>query len=61
MVNETRLKSFNTAPKYKYGYKIPRTYINALIRKMVTPYGETPLYYKLMNMLHSLIRVITPK
>jgi hypothetical protein len=26
MVNQTKLKSFHTASKYKYGYKIPRTY-----------------------------------
>jgi hypothetical protein len=26
MVNQAKLKSFNTAPKYKYGYEIPRTY-----------------------------------
>jgi hypothetical protein len=25
MVNQAKLKSFNTAPRYKYGYEIPRT------------------------------------
>jgi hypothetical protein len=25
MVNQAKFKSFNTAPKYKYGYEIPRT------------------------------------
>jgi hypothetical protein len=29
MVNQPKLKSFNTAPKYKYGYKNPRTYEQA--------------------------------
>jgi hypothetical protein len=26
MVNQAKPKSFNTAPRYKYGYEIPRTY-----------------------------------
>jgi hypothetical protein len=29
MVNQAKLKSFNTAPRYKYGYDIPRTYEQA--------------------------------
>jgi hypothetical protein len=29
MVNQAKLKSFHTAPKYKYGYDIPRTYEQA--------------------------------
>jgi hypothetical protein len=29
MVNQAKLKSFNTAPKYKYGFEIPRTYKQA--------------------------------
>jgi hypothetical protein len=29
MVNQAKLKSFHTAPKYKYGYEIPRTYEQA--------------------------------
>jgi Reverse transcriptase (RNA-dependent DNA polymerase) len=29
MVNQDKLKSFHTAPKYKYGYEIPRTYEQA--------------------------------
>jgi Reverse transcriptase (RNA-dependent DNA polymerase) len=29
MVNQAKLKSFNTAPRYKYGYEIPRTYEQA--------------------------------
>jgi hypothetical protein len=29
MVNQAKLKSFNTASKYKYGYEIPRTYEQA--------------------------------
>jgi hypothetical protein len=29
MVNQAKLKSFHTAPKYKYGYEIPRTYKKA--------------------------------
>jgi hypothetical protein len=29
MVNQAKLQSFNTAPKYKYGYKIRRTYEQA--------------------------------
>jgi hypothetical protein len=43
MVNQPILKSFNTAPKYKYGYEIPRTYEQAkrLDQKNgKIPYGE---------------------
>jgi hypothetical protein len=29
MVNQAKLKSFNTAPKYKYGFEISRTYEQA--------------------------------
>jgi hypothetical protein len=29
MVNPAKLKSFHTAPRYKYGYEIPRTYEQA--------------------------------
>jgi hypothetical protein len=29
MVNQAKLKSCHTAPKYKYGYEIPRTYEQA--------------------------------
>jgi hypothetical protein len=29
MVNQAKLKSFNTPPRYKYGYEIPRTYEQA--------------------------------
>jgi hypothetical protein len=29
MVNQAKLKSFNNAPRYKYGYEIPRTYEQA--------------------------------
>jgi Reverse transcriptase (RNA-dependent DNA polymerase) len=29
MVNPAKIKSFNSAPKYKYGYEIPRTYKQA--------------------------------
>jgi hypothetical protein len=29
MVNQAKLKSFNTTPKYKYAYEIPRTYEQA--------------------------------
>jgi hypothetical protein len=29
MVNEAKLKPFNTTPKYKYGYEIPKTYEQA--------------------------------
>jgi hypothetical protein len=29
MVKQAKRKSFNTAPKYKYGYEIPRTYEQA--------------------------------
>jgi hypothetical protein len=46
MVNQAKLKSFHTAPKYKYVYEIPRTYEQAkqMDAKMETPYGETPPY-----------------
>jgi Reverse transcriptase (RNA-dependent DNA polymerase) len=29
MINQAKLQSFNTAPRYKYGYEIPRTYEQA--------------------------------
>jgi hypothetical protein len=29
MVNQAKLRSFNTAPKYNYSYEIPRTYEQA--------------------------------
>jgi hypothetical protein len=29
MVNQAKLKSYHMAPKYKYGYEIPRTYEQA--------------------------------
>ena len=30
MVNQAKLRSFRTAPKYKYGYEIPRDYTHAI-------------------------------
>jgi Reverse transcriptase (RNA-dependent DNA polymerase) len=30
MVNQAKLRSYNTAPRYKYGFKVPRTYKQAL-------------------------------
>jgi hypothetical protein len=30
MVNQAKLRSYNTAPHYKYGFEIPRTYEQAL-------------------------------
>ena len=30
MVNQAKLRSFNTAPRYKYGYEVPRTYDQAM-------------------------------
>ena len=30
MVNQAKLRSFNTAPKYKYGFEVPRNYQHAL-------------------------------
>jgi Reverse transcriptase (RNA-dependent DNA polymerase) len=30
MVNQAKLRSYNTAPKYKYGYEVPRDYSHAL-------------------------------
>jgi hypothetical protein len=30
MVNQAKLRSFNTAPKYKYGFEVPRNYEHAL-------------------------------
>lgn len=30
MVNQAKLRSFCTAPKYKYGYEVPRGYKHAL-------------------------------
>jgi predicted metal-binding protein len=46
MVNQAKLKSFHTSPKYKYGFETPRTYEQAegIDAKMGTHYGETPQY-----------------
>jgi hypothetical protein len=30
MVNQAKLRSYNTAPRYKYGFEVPRTYEQAL-------------------------------
>jgi hypothetical protein len=30
MVNQAKLRSYNTAPKYKYGFEVPRSYKHAL-------------------------------
>ena len=30
MVNQAKLRSFNTSPKYKYGFEVPRTYDQAI-------------------------------
>ena len=30
MVNQAKLKSFRSAPRYKYGYEVPRDYLHAL-------------------------------
>jgi hypothetical protein len=30
MVNQAKLRSYNTAPRYKYGFRVPRTYEQAL-------------------------------
>jgi hypothetical protein len=42
MVNQATLWSYNTAPRYKYGFEVPRTYEQALQpdKKMVVPYGK---------------------
>jgi hypothetical protein len=29
-VNQAKLRSYNTAPRYKYGFEVPRTYEQAL-------------------------------
>ena len=31
MVNQSKLRSYNTAPRYKYGFEIPRNYAHALV------------------------------
>jgi hypothetical protein len=64
MVNQAKLKSFHTAPKYKYGYEIPRTFEQAKqidARNGNTLWGDATLLElnKLMNTSHSLIKVIT--
>jgi predicted NAD-dependent protein-ADP-ribosyltransferase YbiA (DUF1768 family) len=30
MVNQAKLRSYNTEPRYKYGFEVPRTYEEAL-------------------------------
>ena len=30
MVNQAKLRSFRTAPKYKYGYQVPKDYEDAI-------------------------------
>jgi hypothetical protein len=46
MVNQTKLKSFHTAPKYKYSFEIPRTYEQAkrIDAKNGNTLWETPPY-----------------
>jgi hypothetical protein len=42
IVNQAKLRSCNTAPRYKYGFEVPRTYMNRPYTwtiGMVTPYG----------------------
>jgi hypothetical protein len=44
MVNQAKLKSFNTAPNISTVMKFPGPVnkLSGLMRKMGTPYGETP-------------------
>jgi hypothetical protein len=66
MVNQAKLKSFNTEPKYKYGYKkIPTTYEQA--KRLDQRNGRTLWVNasvlelsQLMNISLSLIKVTTP-
>jgi hypothetical protein len=47
MLNQAKLKSFNTATNYKCGYKIPRTYEQAKRldeKNGGTPYGDMSPY-----------------
>ena len=30
MVNQAKLRSYNTAPRYKYGFEVPKTYEQAM-------------------------------
>jgi hypothetical protein len=39
MVNQAKLKSFHTAPQYKYGYEIPKTYEQA--KRIDQKHGNT--------------------
>ena len=39
MVNQAKLRSYNTAPKFKYGYEVPRNYAHAL--RLDTKAGNT--------------------
>jgi hypothetical protein len=46
MVNQAKLKSFHTAPKYKYGFEIPGTYKQAKridAKNGNTLWGDSPV------------------
>jgi hypothetical protein len=46
MVNQAKLRSYNTAPRYKYGFQVPRTYEQALRldKQNGNTYGEMLQY-----------------
>jgi hypothetical protein len=46
MVNQAKLRLYNTAPRYKYGFEVSRTCEQAfaLTNEMVIPYGEMLQY-----------------
>jgi cytidylate kinase len=54
-VNQAKIRSFNTAPRFKYGYEIPRNYEHAqfLDSVMVTPSGKTLINWSLTSWLNT--------
>jgi hypothetical protein len=44
MVNQAKLKSYNTAPRYKYGFEVPRTYEHVWTNGMAIHCGQTLLH-----------------
>jgi hypothetical protein len=66
MVNQAKLRSYNTEPRYKYGFEVPRTYEQALHldkQNGNTLWGDTTVLEltQIDDNSHSLTKVITPK
>jgi hypothetical protein len=58
MVNQAKLRSYNTAPRYKYRFKVPRTYEQALQleKKNQIPYGKDAATLELTQIDHTKVK-----